>query len=137
MRKPHDDQVDCLSNHTACAGIQSLANPRNAYVAILTISELTEDDQSNAHSLLIHNDFGTTTYSVRIQTVEGNWPQDKHRGKIFSKFRDMIAKISVGLTTGAIAGIVVGCIVGVVLIAAAVLMFIRFCRIVELSVSSG
>ena len=41
----------------------------------------------------------------------------------------MIAKISVGLTTGAIAGIVVGCIVGVVLIAAAVLMFIRFCRI--------
>ena len=79
MRKPHDDQVDCLSNHTACAGIQSLANPRNAYVAILTISELTEDDQNNAHSLLIHNDFGTTTYSVRIQTVEGNWPQDKDR----------------------------------------------------------
>ena len=38
----------------------------------------------------------------------------------------MIAIISVGLTTGAIAGIVVGCIVGVVLIAAAVLMFIRF-----------
>jgi len=95
------DAVDCLSNHTACAGIQSLANPRNAYVAILTISELSEDDQNNAHSLFIKNTYGTTTYSVRIQNME------------------------VGLTTGAIAGIVVGCIVGVVLIAAAVLMFIR------------
>jgi len=95
------DAVDCLSNHTACAGIQSLANPRNAYVAILTISELTEDDQNNVHSLFIKNTYGTTTYSVRIQNME------------------------VGLTTGAIAGIVVGCIVGVVLIAAAVLMFIR------------
>jgi len=62
---------------------------------------LTEDDQNNAHTLFIKNTFGTTAYSVRIQNME------------------------VGLTTGAIAGIVVGCIVGVVLIAAAVLMFIR------------
>merc|ERR1711994_904472 len=101
MRNTHDDQVDCLSNHTACAGIQSLANPRNAYVAILTISELTEEDQNNAHSLFIKNTYGTTAYSVRIQNME------------------------VGLTAGVIAGIVVGCIVGVVLIAAAVPMFIR------------
>ena len=77
MRKPHDDQVDCLSNHTACAGIQSLANPRNAYVAILTISELSEDDQNNVNSLFIKNSYGTTTYSVRIQNMEGNGPDDK------------------------------------------------------------
>ena len=70
MQKSHDYQVDCLSNHTACAGIQSLANPRNAYVAILTISELSEDDQNNVNSLFIKNSYGTTTYSVRIQNVE-------------------------------------------------------------------
>merc|ERR1712110_313509 len=80
-------------------GIQS--NPSNAYVAILKVSELTEDDQNHVHNLTITNDIGTTSYSVRIQTIE------------------------VGLTTGAIAGIVVGCIVGVVLIAGAILLFIR------------
>merc|ERR1719278_1353035 len=98
------DAVDCVNatgSASACAKTRSTSNPSNAYVAILKISELTEDDQNHVHNLTITNRMGTTSYSVRIQTIE------------------------VGLTTGAIAGIVVGCIVGVVLIAGAILLFIR------------
>merc|ERR1712110_325193 len=101
------DAVDCVNatgSASACAKTRSnpiQSNPSNAYVAILKVSELTEDDQNHVHNLTITNDIGTTSYSVRIQTIE------------------------VGLTTGAIAGIVVGCIVGVVLIAGAILLFIR------------
>jgi len=98
------DAVECVNatdSSSSCPSTYSESNPRNAFIAVLKISELTEDDQNHVHTLKIKNDLGETTYSVRIQTIE------------------------VGLTTGAIAGIVVGCIVGVVLIAAAILMFVR------------
>merc|ERR1719295_1909007 len=96
------DAIECVNatgSAVACDPFRS--NPTNAFVAILKISELTEDDQNHVHTLKIKNIRGETTYSVRIQTIE------------------------VGLTTGAIAGIVVGCIVGVILIAAAILLFLR------------
>jgi len=99
------DAVECVNvtgSASACDKTRSTSySSNNAYIAILKVSELTEDDQNHMHNLTITNRIGTTSYSVRIQTIE------------------------VGLTTGAIAGIVVGCIVGVVLIAGAILLFIR------------
>merc|ERR1712203_545439 len=85
----------------ACVTTYTPSNPSNAYVAILKISELKEDDQNYAHNLTISNSVGTTTYAVRIQTIE------------------------VGLTTGAIVGIVAGCVVGGILIAGLILLFVR------------
>jgi len=95
--------VDCLHaiGSDACVTTYTPSNPSNAYVAILKISELKEDDQNYAHNLTISNSVGTTTYAVRIQTIE------------------------VGLTTGAIVGIVAGCVVGVILIAGLILLFVR------------
>ena len=67
-------QVDCLHaiGSDACVTTYTPSNPSNAYVAILKISELKEDDQNYAHNLTISNSVGTTTYAVRIQTIEGD-----------------------------------------------------------------
>ena len=69
------NQVECVNatgSASACNPFQSTSNPDNAYVAILKISELTEDDQNHVHNLTITNRIGTTSYSVRIQTIEGD-----------------------------------------------------------------
>ena len=129
-----ENQVECVNatgSSSSCPSAYSESNPRNAFIAVLKISELTEDDQNHVHTLKIKNDLGETTYSVRIQTIEGN-KTTKHYESFFVTFKILlewpldIVEISVGLTTGAIAGIVVGCILGVVLIAGAILMIIRF-----------
>ena len=118
--------MNATGSALTCANTWSTtSNPSNAYVAILKISELTEDDQNHMHNLTITNRIGTTSYSVRIQTIEGNTITPSTVKDVLLPFPIDIIEISVGLTTGAIAGIVVGCIVGVVLIAGAILLFIR------------
>ena len=67
--------MNATGSASACAKTWSTSNPSNpsnAYVAILKISELTEDDQNHVHNLTITNRIGTTSYSVRIQTIEGD-----------------------------------------------------------------
>ena len=70
-----ENQVECVNatgSSSSCPSTYSESNPRNAFIAVLKISELTEDDQNHVHTLKIKNDLGETTYSVRIQTIEGN-----------------------------------------------------------------
>ena len=69
-----ENQVECVNatdSSSSCPSTYSESNPRNAFIAVLKISELTEDDQNHVHTLKIKNDLGETTYSVRIQTIEG------------------------------------------------------------------
>ena len=73
--KPQIECVNATGSAVACDPFRSTSNPSNptnAFVAILKISELTEDDQNHVHTLKIKNIRGETTYSVRIQTIEGN-----------------------------------------------------------------
>ena len=71
--KPQIECVNATGSAVACDPFRSTpSNPTNAFVAILKISELTEDDQNHVHTLKIKNIRGETTYSVRIQTIEGN-----------------------------------------------------------------
>ena len=78
-----ENQVECVNvtgSASACDKTRSTSySSNNAYIAILKVSELTEDDQNHLHNLTITNLIGTTSYSVRIQTIEGNKIEPSHQ----------------------------------------------------------
>ena len=52
--------------------VRAVNNPNHAYVATLRVAELTAEDSEQVHTLTITNLMGSTTFRVRIATIEGD-----------------------------------------------------------------
>ena len=46
-------------------------NPNHAYIATLRVAELEAEDSEQVHTLTVTNPKGSTTYKIRIASIEG------------------------------------------------------------------